>query len=76
MIIELLMGLIAGAVAGKLMKHEGQGCLVDIVLGLLGGWLGGHLLGDLLGAGTIANLITAIIGAVILIWLWDLIRKK
>jgi uncharacterized membrane protein YeaQ/YmgE (transglycosylase-associated protein family) len=66
----ILVGMIAGWLAGKVMKGGGYGVLVDIILGILGGILGGWLFGMLgiwQGGGVIASLIVAFIGAVILV---------
>jgi uncharacterized membrane protein YeaQ/YmgE (transglycosylase-associated protein family) len=72
----ILLGGIAGWLAGKVMKGDGYGIVVDIVLGLIGGWLGGHVLAWL-GVhfgGDFGYLITAFIGAVILVWLVRLVK--
>jgi uncharacterized membrane protein YeaQ/YmgE (transglycosylase-associated protein family) len=77
--IELLVvGLIAGWLAGKVMKGGGYGVLVDILLGIGGGILGGWLFGALgiwPGGGIIGSIIVAFIGAVILVWITRLIKK-
>jgi len=74
----IIVGLIAGFLAGKVMKGGGYGVLVDIVLGMLGaivgGWLFG-LLGISAGGGLIGGILVAFIGAVILIWLTRILRK-
>ena len=74
----IVVGLIAGWLAGKVMKGGGYGVIVDIILGILGGVLGGWLFGMLgiwRGGGLIASLIVAFIGAVILVWITRLIKK-
>jgi uncharacterized membrane protein YeaQ/YmgE (transglycosylase-associated protein family) len=74
--IELLLGGIAGWLAGKVMKGAGYGIIIDIILGLVGGWVGGWIFG-LLGIyadGMIGYLITAFVGAVVLVWLSRLIK--
>lgn len=66
----IIVGLIAGWLAGKVMKGGGYGVLADIVLGILGGILGGWLFGLLgiwQGRGLIGSIIVAFIGAVILV---------
>ena len=72
----LLLGGIAGWLAGQVMKGDGYGIIVDIILGLLGGWLGGHVLAwaGITAGGSIGYLITAFIGAVILVWIVRLIK--
>jgi uncharacterized membrane protein YeaQ/YmgE (transglycosylase-associated protein family) len=44
-LIQLILGGIAGWLAGKFMKGEGYGIIIDILLGLVGGWVGGSVLG-------------------------------
>jgi uncharacterized membrane protein YeaQ/YmgE (transglycosylase-associated protein family) len=74
----IIVGLIAGFLAGKVMKGGGYGVLIDIVLGMLGaivgGWLFG-LLGISAGGGLIGGILVAFIGAVILIWLARMLKK-
>jgi uncharacterized membrane protein YeaQ/YmgE (transglycosylase-associated protein family) len=77
-LVWILVGLIAGWAAGKIMKGSGYGALGDIVLGILGGIVGGWLLGLLglySGGGIIPSIITAIIGAVVLVALARMIKK-
>jgi len=47
MIYSILVGLIAGWLAGQVMKGGGYGVLMDIILGLLGGIVGGWVFGSL-----------------------------
>lgn len=78
MIEGIIVGLIAGAIAGWIMKGEGYGCLWDIVLGLIGGTVGGWLFEKLniSWGGTIGTIGTAVVGAVVVIWLFRVIRRK
>ena len=74
----ILVGLIAGWLAGKVMKGGGYGVLVDIILGILGGILGGWLFGELgiwPGGGVIGSIIVAFVGAVILVGITRLIKR-
>ncbi|MBN9488044.1 MAG: GlsB/YeaQ/YmgE family stress response membrane protein [Alphaproteobacteria bacterium] len=69
-IIWLVIGAIAGWLAGLLVKGGGFGLIGDIVVGIIGGFIGGWLAGVLgitIGSGMIASIITAVIGAVILL---------
>ena len=77
-IVWILVGLIAGWLAGKVMKGGGYGVLVDIILGILGGILGGWLFGELgiwPGGGVIGSIIVAFVGAVILVGITRLIKR-
>ena len=73
----VLVGLIAGWAAGKIMKGGGYGVGMDIVLGIIGAVVGGWLVGVLgfQAGGFISTIIVAIIGAVVLIWITRLIKK-
>src|SRR5579864_8904671 len=74
----IIVGLIAGWLAGQVMKGGGYGVLVDIILGLLGGLLGGWLFGQLglgAGGGMVGSIIVAFIGAVILVGITRLIKR-
>jgi uncharacterized membrane protein YeaQ/YmgE (transglycosylase-associated protein family) len=73
----IVVGLIAGWAAGKIMKGTGFGAMWDIVLGILGAVIGGWLLGMLgfAGAGLLGTIVVAIIGACILIGLSRLVAK-
>ena len=73
----IIVGLIAGWAAGKIMKGGGYGVVADIVLGILGAILGGWVVGvlGLGGGGMIWSILVAILGAVILIWLTRLIKR-
>lgn len=74
----LVVGLIAGWLAGRVMKGGGYGVIVDIILGILGGVLGGWIFGVLgiwHGGGMIGSIIVAFIGAVILVAITRLLKK-
>jgi uncharacterized membrane protein YeaQ/YmgE (transglycosylase-associated protein family) len=74
----ILVGLVAGWVAGKIMKGSGYGVLTDILLGIVGAMIGSRVLG-LFGiyssGGLIPNIIVATVGAVLLVALIRLIKR-
>src|SRR5271165_5820061 len=77
-LVWIVVGLIAGWLAGQVMKGGGYGVLVDIILGILGGFVGGWifgLLGIWPGGGMIGSIIVAFVGAVILVWISRLLKK-
>ncbi len=77
LIYWIVVGLIAGWLAGKVMKGRGYGLVVDIVLGILGGIVGGFVF-SLLGlhAGTtLGQIVVAFVGAVILVWIVRKLKK-
>jgi uncharacterized membrane protein YeaQ/YmgE (transglycosylase-associated protein family) len=77
-IVWLVIGAIAGWLAGRLVKGGGFGLVGDIVVGIVGALIGGWLADALhidIGSGFIASIITAIIGAVILLVILRAIRR-
>ncbi len=73
----LLIGLVAGWLAGQLMKGGGFGVLGDLVVGVIGALVGGFLF-NLLGlyaGGLLGRLIEATCGAVVLLFLLRLLKR-
>lgn len=78
MIYSIIVGLIAGWLAGQVMKGGGYGILMDIVLGLLGGIIGGWLFGVLgiwPGGGLVGSILVSFVGAIVLVGLTRMIRR-
>ncbi len=73
----LLVGLVAGWLAGVLVKGGGYGVIGDIVIGIIGAVIGGYLFGVTgLGVGGLfGTILVATMGAVILIVILRLIRR-
>lgn len=74
----LLIGLIAGWLAGKVMRGGGFGLVGDMIVGVIGALLGGWIFGKLgisAGGGLIGALIVAFVGAVVLLLLLRLIKR-
>jgi uncharacterized membrane protein YeaQ/YmgE (transglycosylase-associated protein family) len=74
----IIIGLIAGWLAGKIARGAGFGCLTDIILGLVGSVLGGWLFMKLgiMGGGFLFSLAAATVGAVILVAIVHLFSGK
>lgn len=73
----LAIGLVAGWLAGQIMKGKGFGLVGNLVIGVVGAILGGLMFG-LLGlpaTGTMGSLLTATVGAVVLLYLLAYVRK-
>ncbi|MGO9086689.1 MAG: GlsB/YeaQ/YmgE family stress response membrane protein [Candidatus Sulfotelmatobacter sp.] len=73
----MVVGLIAGWAAGRIMKGGGYGVVMDIVLGIVGAVVGGRLVG-MLGihaGGFPGTIVVAIFGAVFLIWITRLLKR-
>ncbi len=78
LIILLIVGAIAGWLAGVIMKGYGFGLIGNIIVGILGAVVAGWLLprlGISLGAGYVGWIINAVIGAVILLFVIGLVRR-
>lgn len=78
LIAWLIIGAIAGWLAGVLVKGGGFGLIVDIIIGIVGAFIGGWLasmLGISIGSGFIGSIIIAVIGAVILLFIVRLIKR-
>ena len=77
-IIWLIIGAIAGWLAGMVVKGGGFGLIGDIIVGIIGAVIAGWLLPRLnihLGIGIVAQIINAFIGAVILLIILRLVRR-
>ncbi|MFI1744801.1 GlsB/YeaQ/YmgE family stress response membrane protein [Thalassobellus sediminis] len=78
LLYSLLIGGIAGWLAGKLMKGGGFGLLLNIIIGILGGIVGNWLFGTLgisLMNGVIGDVLTGAIGACAILFVAGLIKK-
>ena len=76
----IIIGGIAGWLAGKIVKGGGSGILLNIIIGVIGGFLGGFILSKL-GFNVESGrkwftFFTALLGAVILLWIVGLVRGK
>jgi uncharacterized membrane protein YeaQ/YmgE (transglycosylase-associated protein family) len=78
-LVTLLIGALAGWLGSVLYKGSGLGLIGNIIVGIAGSFLGYWLLGKLglsLGTGWIAAILTGAIGAIIILFLINLIFKK
>jgi len=78
LVMFLLVGIVAGFVAGKIMKGAGFGLLGDLVVGVIGAFIGVWVFG-LLGisaGGRLGHLVAAIVGALLLLFLIRLIKRR
>jgi len=76
MLWSLIVGIIAGWLAGTITKGSGFGLIGDLVVGVIGSFIGGYLFGLLHISmyGTIGQIIMATIGAVALLWIVRLFK--
>lgn len=78
LLYSLLIGAVAGWLAGKLMKGGGFGLLINIILGVLGGVVAGWLFGELnihLSRGILGDILKGAIGAAIILFVANLLKK-
>jgi uncharacterized membrane protein YeaQ/YmgE (transglycosylase-associated protein family) len=73
----IIIGIVAGWLAGQIMGSGGYGILGDLVLGIVGAIIGGHVLGWLgvTAGGLIGTLLVATFGAILLIALARVIKR-
>ncbi|MEM6830693.1 MAG: GlsB/YeaQ/YmgE family stress response membrane protein [Bacteroidota bacterium] len=81
LVIWLLLGAVAGWIAGQIMKGRGFGTIGNIIVGILGSFLGGWLAPQLGIAGaqtgglSVPSILTAVGGAVVLLFIVGLLKK-
>lgn len=77
----IVVGLIAGWLAGKVMKGSGFGLLGDIIVGVVGALVGGWLADSVLGLGVgitgfnLTTIIVAFLGAVLVLFVLRVLRR-
>ena len=79
MLYSIIIGGIAGWLAGKIMKGGGFGILINILLGIVGGFVGGWLFNTLKISffdGLVGDLLEGVIGAVVILFIAGVIKKK
>ena len=76
----IVLGLLAGFIASKLVAGSGQGLLMDIVLGIVGAVVGGYLFTALGATGVtgfnLYSMFVAIVGAAVVLWLYHAIASR
>lgn len=75
----IVLGLIAGFIASKIVNHRGEGILLDIVLGIVGAIIGGWLMTQFGHAGVtgfnLYSMFVAVLGAVVLLLVFHAVRR-
>ena len=76
----IVLGLIAGFIASKLVNNQGQGFIVDVILGVVGAVVGGFVF-SAFGAAPVTgfniySMIVAVIGAVIVLWIYHALFSR
>jgi uncharacterized membrane protein YeaQ/YmgE (transglycosylase-associated protein family) len=76
-LVIIIVGVVAGWLAGQLVRGAGFGLIGDLIVGIVGAFIGGWLLPRLgihLGVGIVSSIVNATIGAVVLLLLVRLVR--
>ncbi len=68
---QIVIGILAGWLAGRIMRGKGYGVLIDLLLGIVGSMLGGGVFGmlGLVAYGLLGRIVIATAGAVMVIWI-------
>ena len=77
----IILGLIAGFIASKLVNKTGEGIVLDIVLGIAGALVGGFITNNVLNIGdvnglNIHSIVIAVVGAVIVLVIYHALRRR
>ncbi len=76
----IILGLIAGFIASKIVNKEGEGVFLDIVLGIVGAFVGGFLFAQFGAAGVtgfnLYSMLVAVIGAVVVLFVYHLFTGR
>ena len=79
LLLFILIGLIAGALAGRVVSGHSYGMLGDIAVGVIGAFLGGWIFSSFLGVaggGVLMSLVVAFTGAIVLLWAIRLVAPR
>ncbi len=77
LILFLVIGLVAGWLASRILKRKGFGLIGDLIIGVIGAILGGWLFGFLgitIG-GIVGSLVTALVGAIVFLYILRIIKR-
>jgi uncharacterized membrane protein YeaQ/YmgE (transglycosylase-associated protein family) len=77
----IILGLIAGFIASKIVKRTGSGLVLDIFLGMVGASVGGLIFSGLFGMRGVTGLniwsiIVSVIGAIVVIWIYEALLAR
>jgi uncharacterized membrane protein YeaQ/YmgE (transglycosylase-associated protein family) len=79
LVVILLVGLVAGWLAGQMMRGSGFGLIGDLIVGWVGAFIGDWLLPRLnihIGTGIVALIVNALIGAILLLFVLRLVSRR
>ena len=77
-VVFIIVGIVAGSLAGKIMRGGGFGLIGNLGLGVIGAFVGGSLLEwiemDPLPYGVVGTTVTAVVGALVVLWVVGLVK--
>jgi uncharacterized membrane protein YeaQ/YmgE (transglycosylase-associated protein family) len=76
----IILGLIAGFIGSKIVNKQGEGVLLDIILGIVGAIVGGFVF-SLFGAHGVTglnvySLVVAVVGAIVVLWIYHAVVRR
>jgi uncharacterized membrane protein YeaQ/YmgE (transglycosylase-associated protein family) len=76
----IILGAISGFIASKVVNNQGEGCFINIALGLVGAMVGGFIFTTIGGSSVngfnLYSMFVAIIGAIVVLFLWHAITGR
>ena len=77
-LLSILIGLLAGYLGSIIFQGKGKGLLLNLIIGIVGGFIGGFLFSwiGIGGSSLLWQLVSATVGAIVLLWIVSLIRGK
>jgi uncharacterized membrane protein YeaQ/YmgE (transglycosylase-associated protein family) len=77
----IILGLIAGFIASKILNRTGSGLIVDLVLGIVGALVGGFIFSGIFGMRGVTgvniwSIIVSVIGAIVVLWIYEKLIAK
>jgi uncharacterized membrane protein YeaQ/YmgE (transglycosylase-associated protein family) len=77
----IILGLIAGFIASKILDRTGSGLIIDLMLGMVGAAVGGFIFSGLFGMSGVTgvniwSIIVSVIGAIIVLWIYERLIAK
>jgi len=76
----IVFGLITGFIASRIVNQRGQGCILNVVLGIVGAFVGGYIFTHIGGAGitgfNVYSMFVAIVGAIVVLLVYHAITGR
>jgi uncharacterized membrane protein YeaQ/YmgE (transglycosylase-associated protein family) len=77
----IILGLIAGFIASKIVNRTGSGLILDLVLGMVGAAVGGLIFAGLFGMSGVTgvnlwSIVVSVIGAIVVLWIYEALVAK